>query len=264
MVQPTILTGDIHSIETMSTLDGPGLRTVVFMQGCPLKCLFCHNIDCTVHGNGKQYTVEALVEELLKNKEYWSKKSKTTKKSSEKDVVGGVTFSGGEPLQQSTFLLEVVRRLHEEGVSVYVDTCLHTHYSSIAPLLEFVDGWIISLKPVDHSEHEKYTGVSNELIHKNIITLDRALYREGKKNIRIRFLVVPGLTDTVRNLALTTYLLKPLKAINSIEFLKYGDHGKYKWEELFGGYKFEFPNATDDDVKKVASELEKLGLEMII
>lgn len=285
MVQQSILRGNIHSIETMSAIDGPGLRTLVFMQGCPLKCLFCHNIDCTINGVGQQYTPEKLTKEILKNKEYWSRSNAEHSAESQVTQVisptqntdadqqqescnktistGGVTFSGGEPLQQPSFLLKTIELLKAQSVNVWIDTCLHAHWGSVEALTKLVDGWIVSIKPIDHSVHEKYTGVSNELIHNNLFALDRALTRNTNAQLRIRFLVVPGLTDTPENLSGAIKLLKMMKNISQIELLKYADHGKYKWEQLFGGYKFEYANASDADLDKVEAELQILGVPLV-
>ena len=168
--------GYIHSIESLGTLDGPGLRTVVFLQGCPLKCKYCHNIDCATKEKGKQIDHTEVVERVMKNREYWNGS-------------GGVTLSGGEPTFQPEFLYEILKVLHEKGVHTAVDSCLVTKREVIDNLLPVTSYWMVSIKHMDDEVHKELTGSSNKLIFENVQYLDSLL---KDKRLRIRFLVIPG------------------------------------------------------------------------
>ncbi len=238
--------GFIHSIESMGTLDGPGIRTVVFFQGCPLKCKFCHNIDTNPVRQGKEYTVEELTEKVLKNKEYWKES-------------GGVTISGGEPTIQPEFLLEFVKALKNNNVHVAIDTCIKTKQSVIDPLLPYIDLWMISLKELDSQKHLELTGSDNAEILENIKYVDS----KGSK-IRIRFLVIPTITDSAELIQGVGEFVKTLKNLESLELLAYGVHGKEKWYELFGKYDLEeIREATKFDLESVNEKLKEFNFDVI-
>lgn len=152
------VTGYVHSIETLGAVDGPGLRTVVFLQGCPLRCKFCHNVDCTLKEGGTAYSAAELVQKVLQNKEYW------TQYDAGKEIRGGVTISGGEPTYQSAFLYEVLHALQQEGVHTAIDSCSVTSKSVIKELVPVVDYWMLSVKHMDDTEHRTITGATNKII----------------------------------------------------------------------------------------------------
>jgi pyruvate formate lyase activating enzyme len=238
--------GYIHSIESMGTLDGPGIRTVVFFQGCPLKCKFCHNIDTNAPKKGQVYTVEELVEKVLKNKEYWKE-------------TGGITISGGEPMFQAEFLLEFVKKLKEKNIHVTVDTCLKTTKNIIDSLLPYIDLWMISLKELDTQKHFDLTESKNEDILENIRYVDE---KGGK--IRIRFLVIPSITDSPELIKGIGNFVSSLKNLETLEFLAYGTHGKQKWYELFDKYDLEdVREATKFDLESVKEQLSIFNFEII-
>jgi len=236
--------GFIHSIETLGTLDGPGLRTVVFFQGCPLRCKFCHNVDCVMPRCGSQYTPDQLCERVLKNREYWG--------ASGKD--GGVTVSGGDPTYQPEFLLAFIQRLHKQNVHIVVDTSLMTSTKVIESIFPFVDLWMVSVKHMEEKKHQYLTGFSNKRILTNIRFLDTLL--DGKPKSRIRYVVVPGITDTVSALSKFADFVSKLSSIESIELLPYERFGVHKWIELYGVYPFQqVPIATKNHINAVAREL---------
>lgn len=238
--------GFIHSIESMGTLDGPGIRTVVFFQGCPLKCKFCHNIDTNPIKQGKEYTVGELLEKILKNKEYWKE-------------TGGVTISGGEPVLQPEFLLELLKGLKENNVHTTVDTCIKTTKPIIDSLLPYVDLWMISLKELDNQKHLELTGASNTDILENIKYIDS----KGSKT-RIRFLIIPTLTDYPELIKGIGEFLNNLKNLETLELLPYGTHGKEKWYELFGEYHLEdIREATKFDLESVKAQFKEFNFEVI-
>ncbi len=238
--------GYIHSIESMGTLDGPGIRTVVFFQGCPLRCKFCHNVDTNKPNQGQEYTVEDLVEKVLKNKEYWKE-------------TGGVTVSGGEPLLQPEFLLEFLKVLKANNIHTAVDTCLKTNQRVLDTLLPYVDLWMVSIKEFDSNKHFDLTRSYNEEILDNIKYLNQ---KDAK--IRIRFLVIPTITDYAELIEKLGGFLSNLNNLESLELLAYGTHGKNKWYELFGEYHLEdIREATKFDLEAVNAQLEKFNLNVI-
>ncbi len=239
--------GYIHSIESMGTLDGPGIRTVVFFQGCPLKCKFCHNIDTNFPKQGQEYTPEELFKKVIKNQEYWKNG-------------GGVTISGGEPLMQPEFLLEFLKLLKENNIHTALDTCAKTSKSAIDSLSPYVDLWMISLKELDDVKHTELTESSNKEILENI------KYIDGKKgpNIRIRFLIIPTLTDNEELIKKIGEFVNNLKNLEKLELLAYGTHGKDKWYEFFNLYHLEnIRDANVQDLEKVKSQLQNFKFEVI-
>lgn len=259
-----MVTGNVHSIETLGTLDGPGLRTVVFLQGCPLRCKFCHNVDCTIRdARAQEYTVDRLVSEVIKNKPYWKNYNATE----ETEAHGGVTFSGGEPTYQHEFLLAALKRLKEEGVHTAVDSCSVTAEEIMESLIPYVDLWMLSIKHMDEKEHINLTYASNRHIFHNIRALDTKLSStkdpdpSSSRKIRVRFLVIPGITDSLEHTKQLGEFVKEIQNLELVEVLPYGSHGKYKWKELFGEYPLEHVrDATKQDVEKVVEDLTAMGL----
>ncbi len=252
-------TGFVHSIESLGTIDGPGVRTVVFLQGCPLKCKFCHNIDCAVQVKGDQLTVEKLAEKVLSNRSYWKSYNGSS------GVKGGVTVSGGEPTYQPEFLCAFLAYLKNVGVHTAVDTCLVTKKEVIDDLLPYVDLWMTSIKHMDAEKHKFLTGSSNKTTLENLTYLDNNISKQEKKSqIRIRFLVVPGLTNSEKNIRATAEKVKSLKNIEAVEVLGYGSHGRYKWIELFGKYELEgVPDATEKDVENARKIFREYGIRLV-
>lgn len=253
------MTGYIHSIETFGTLDGPGVRTVVFLQGCPNRCKFCHNPDSVLKDGGTEYSVDNLVEEILKGKEYWKDYSTTPNPDSR--VKGGVTFSGGEPLYQYNYLLEVVKKLKDNEVHVVVDTSANATFEEMQDLMPYVDLWMISVKQMFNAVHKKLIGVSNDNILSNIKSLDSAITKynkthETKKQIRIRFVIIPGITDTEKHLKSLGEFVSSIKNLEVMELLPYSTIGRDKWIELFGKYYLEgIREANFKDVERVKNVL---------
>ncbi len=253
------LTGRVHSIESMGTLDGPGLRTVVFMQGCPLRCKFCHNVDLAPREGGKEFTIEQLLQKVIKYKDYWS-----SFEPIEGEITGGVTVSGGEPTFQPGFVSEFLKELKVEGVHTAMDSCLFTSQKVIDKFLPVVDYWMISVKEMHSDRHKRLTSVSNEKIQENIKYVDSEITKRGlSSKIRIRFVVIPTLTDqedTIRKLGV---FASSLKNLDCIELLPYTSLGKHKWIENFGSYPLEgIEDASKDDIEKVAEVLGSYGVEI--
>jgi len=240
--------GYIHSVESLGALDGPGLRTVVFVQGCPLRCQYCHNIDATKPNIGPTYTVDSLFKKVIKFKPYWGE-------------TGGVTVSGGEPTMQTDFLVDFFKKLKEEKAHITVDTSLFTSQENLEKLLPYVDYWMTSVKEFDLKKHEKLTGVKNSQIITNLNYLDTHISAECK--IRLRYVIVPKLTDTIDHYKKLGQMASSLTHLDLLELLPYSDYGKDKWLKLYGKYPMEgVPIATAEDVQKAVDALEKFYLKL--
>jgi pyruvate formate lyase activating enzyme len=293
--------GYIHSLQTLGTLDGPGLRTVVFFQGCSLRCKFCHNADTIPAKGGKLRDVSELAGEILKNKAYWGKDSQNetndkkdptnddeminsgtkTATDTKTDIdystpniprmrevqKGGVTFSGGDPLFQPHFALELAKELKSRHKSTHiaVDTNLNVAVEYIDRLIEFIDLWMVSIKHLDPAKHEDLTGCDNKLIQKNIRHLDLLLTSKGKsENLRIRFVIIPTITDSPKLIDDMIEFAKSLKSLELVELLPYTSMGKDKWIKLIGKYPLEhIPDATDEDVKPIAQKFKDAGIKIL-
>lgn len=252
--------GFVNSIETLGALDGPGLRTVVFLQGCHLRCKFCHNIDSTTPNIGTQYGAKELVKIVLQNKPYWEhyKNDRQTELSeiSDSEVLGGVTISGGDPMFQPEFSLEIVKLLKKNGVHVALETSLFADTSIIQKFIPFVDLWIISIKEMDEKKHKDLTGVSNKKILHSLDYLD-ANIKKGSK-IRIRFVVIPKISTNKSLIKKLGKRVSQIKNLEKLELLPYVTIGKDKWIKLYKVYHLEGvreANLNDIDiVKSILSE----------
>lgn len=265
------VTGIVHSIETLGTVDGPGLRTVVFLEGCPLRCKFCHNIDCAVGSQlakgtqSHEYTADQLVETVLKSSPYWN----TYDPYVPGDYVsGGVTFSGGEPTVQHAFLLQVLQKLKKRNVHTALDSCSVTSQEVLASLIPYIDLWMLSVKHMDDEQHTWLTGVSNRRILENIRFIDSSIsdynkQNETSKQLRIRFLVIPGITDQPDHIKRVGAFVKTLHNLEHLEVLGYGSHGSFKWNEIFGSYDLaHVRDATDQDIKQTVAILNTFDLPL--
>ncbi|MCU0518443.1 MAG: pyruvate formate-lyase-activating protein, partial [Oscillatoria sp. Prado101] len=174
--------GKIHSIETCGTVDGPGLRFVIFTQGCPLHCLYCHNPDSRNCEGGKEVTADELIEEIQKYRSYMRFSG------------GGVTVSGGEPLRQPEFVREIFKRCKELGIHTALDTSGFARLHLVRDVLEYVDLVLLDIKSFEPATYLKVTGVALEP------TVKFAQYlSEINKPVWVRFVLVPGLTDGPQN-----------------------------------------------------------------
>ena len=204
--------GSVDSIETMGLVDGPGIRTVVFLTGCKLRCLYCHNPEMWTKGKNN-YTPEELVKKIIRNKPYFGKK-------------GGVTFSGGEPLLQIDFLLECCRLLKKEGINIALDTA-GVGLGDYKEILDLVDLVIFDVKYTDDDGYKNLTGYDIAESEKFIDDLNKS-----GKNVWIRQVIVPGLMDTDEYIeSLAKYILK-IKNVQKIEFLPFHHLGFSKYEKL--------------------------------
>lgn len=209
------MTGRIHSLESFGTVDGPGIRFVVFLQGCPLRCMFCHNPDTWEASRPVQYewTPEQLLEEVLRYRNFIRK--------------GGVTCTGGEPLVQARFVAEFFRLCHEHGLHTCLDTSGAVWNENVRETLAHTDLVMLDIKTLDDELHPRLTGMSRE---NNQALLD--YLEEQHKPTWIRHVLVPELTDDDSRLhALAAYVAR-YRCVERVELLPYHTMGEYKYDEL--------------------------------
>ena len=214
------MTGRVHSFESFGTVDGPGIRFVVFLQGCPLRCQYCHNPD-TWEGGGTEYAPEEIVNRVLRYKNYFGEK-------------GGVTVSGGEPLLQIDFVIELFTLLKAKGIHTCVDTSgitfnqgSSTSVEKHKKLLEVTDLFLLDIKHIDDEACKKLTGQSNA----HTLAFAKFLSENGKKTW-IRQVLVPGITDGEEDLKKLRTFIDGLKTVEKVEVLPYHTLGVVKYEKL--------------------------------
>ena len=215
--------GRIHSFETFGTLDGPGIRFVLFMQGCPLKCKYCHNRDTWDTSGGQEYTVSKIVKQIMHSKTYIDASN------------GGVTVSGGEPLLQAKFVTELFKELKK----LNIHTCLDTAGSlpindEIKELLNYTDLVLLDIKHIDNDKCINLTGLSNA----NELNFAKYL-SDNEIHMWIRQVLVPTITDNESDLKKLKEFISTLKTVDKVEILPYHNLGKYKWDELGEKYELE-------------------------
>ena len=225
----------VHSIDSFGTVDGPGIRFVLFLQGCSLKCKYCHNRDTWDMTLGEEKTLEEIVEKVKRYKTYMTLSG------------GGVTVTGGEPLLQVKFLIEFFKRLKEENINTCIDTSgMFNITDDIKEVLKYTDLVLLDIKHIDDEKCKELVGVSN----KKELEFARYLSENGKK-MWIRQVLVPGYTDDEKDLLRLKDFLSTLKTVEKVQILKYHSMGKYKWEKL--GLKYELEgvrDATIDDEER--------------
>jgi pyruvate formate lyase activating enzyme len=206
--------GYISKIEPFGTFDGPGIRSIIFLSGCPLRCLYCHNPETWQAHIGNRYTAEELTEMALKNKPYYGSN-------------GGVTFSGGEPLNQPEFLLECLKSLKAAGIHTALDTSGYSQSPLLPEILAYTDLIIYDLKAADSALYEKITSRKIEVTEKFL-----ELAQVQKTPLWIRQVLVPHLNDNQVNLLATAQRIAKLQNVEKIEILPYHTLGKSKYETL--------------------------------
>ena len=214
------MTGRIHSFESFGTVDGPGIRFVVFMQGCPLRCQYCHNPD-TWGAGGQEYSAEEVAQRIMRYKNYFGDK-------------GGVTVSGGEPLLQIDFIVELFTILKAKGIHTCVDTSGITFKKdneAVAEkhkkLLAVTDLFLLDIKHIEDEACKKLTGQSNE----NTLAFAKFLSDNGKK-MWIRQVLVPNVTDKEEDLKTLRAFIDTLATVEKVEVLPYHTMGVVKYEKL--------------------------------
>lgn len=231
------MVGRIHSFESFGTVDGPGIRFVVFMQGCHMRCKYCHNPDTWSAAGGKEYTAEEVAANALRYKNYFS-------------GGGGVTVSGGEPLLQAEFVTVLFTLLKEKGVHTALDTSGATFSKADGHaydgLLDVTDLVLLDIKHIDGEEHIRLTGRPND----GILAFAEYLSKIGKP-VWIRHVLVPGITDNDVYLYRLAAFIKTLKNVERVEVLPYHAMGAVKYEKM--GIEYPLKGVEPPDKERVAN-----------
>lgn len=232
-------------IESFGLVDGPGVRSIIFLNGCPLRCLYCHNPEMQEWETGELITPLEAYNKLIRYKDYWGSK-------------GGVTVSGGEPLIHLDFLIELGKLLKKENISYVIDTSgypflnIPSYLIKFDELLKYVDLFLLDIKGIDNSLHKLITSKNNE----SILSLFSYL---SNKNfpIWIRYVLVPGYTDKEKDLILTRDFISSLNNVKRVEVLPYHAFAIPKYQELNKEYLLkDVKSPTKEDVKRVEDILE--------
>lgn len=236
--------GNIHSIETCGTVDGPGIRYIVFTQGCMLRCQYCHNADTWEIGTGKVVTVEEIIKDLQDYRPFMEASG------------GGITVSGGEPLLQIPFVTELFKACKAVGIHTTIDSsggCFSEKPEFLAQLdelLQYTDLILVDLKHIDRDQHKRLTGKYNDHI------LKFAQYLSEKQiPVWIRHVLVPGITDFDEYLLSLGKFIGTLDNVEKVEVLPYHKLGVYKWEALNLKYPLQDTEPPSDERVQNAYEL---------
>ncbi|MGN1377234.1 MAG: pyruvate formate-lyase-activating protein [Dorea sp.] len=219
--------GYIHSLESFGSVDGPGVRYVIFTSGCAMRCQFCHNPDTWNMQSGTPYTADELIAKAVKYRTYWGSK-------------GGITVSGGEPLLQIDFLTELFQKAKEEGIHTTLDTSgqpftkEEPYFQKFQKLMEVTDLVMLDIKHIDEEQHRLLTGHTN----RNILELADYLSDIGKP-VWIRHVLVPQRSDEDVYLNRLRDYIRTLHNVERVEILPYHTLGIYKWKELGLTYSLE-------------------------
>ena len=236
------MVGKIHSLETFGAVDGPGIRFVIFLQGCPMRCQYCHNPDTWEVNGGTAMSVADLVSEVKKYKKYFGDE-------------GGVTVTGGEPLLQIDFVVELFKALKKEKIHTCLDTsgiCFERNATKkYDTLLKYVDLVLLDIKHIDNAQHKHLTGHGNE----NVLAFAEYLSAK-KKPMWVRFVLVPGVTDNLADVRELKKFLSTLKSVVKVEVLPYHTLGEKKYAEL--GIKYRLQGVKPPEAELVAKVSEIL------
>lgn len=218
-----MLKAKVHSVETFGTVDGPGVRYVLFLKGCPLRCQYCHNPDTWGNESEDLRTVDEVIEDIKKYYIFIKR--------------GGVTVSGGEPLMQIDFLIELFKELKKLNLHTCIDTSGITFHENqentkMKELLKFTDLVILDIKHIDNERHKKITGLPNQ----NVLAFAKYL-SEIKIPMWIRHVLVPDLTTDEEDLKKLRSFINQLSTVERIEVIPYHTMGLYKYESLGLEYK---------------------------
>ncbi len=240
--------GYIHSLESFGSVDGPGVRFIIFTTGCAMRCQFCHNPDTWEMSKGTEYTADELLKRAVRYRSYWGEE-------------GGITVSGGEPLLQIDFVTELFEKAHAMGIHTSLDTSGNPFtreepfFSKFKKLMEVTDLLLVDIKHIDDEQHKILTGHSN----KNILDMTRYL-SDIKKPIWIRHVLVPERSDKDEYLHRLRNFIDSLDNVEKVEVLPYHTLGVYKWKEL--GYDYQLEGIDPPTDERVANAKQILGAAM--
>ena len=235
----------VHSTETFGSVDGPGVRFILFLQGCRMRCRYCHNPDSWKIGTGDVMEPEAILRQALRYQSYWGDE-------------GGITVSGGEPLLQLDFMIEFFELAKAEGVNTTIDTAgepferTGENFAKIERLMKSTDLVMLDIKHIDEEAHKRLTGHSNE----NILDFARWLDEIGKP-VWIRHVLVPGWTDGEGALKRLRAFIDTLSNVKKVEVLPFHNLAAFKWQTL--GIKYTLKDTLPPSAESVAKAVEILG-----
>ena len=231
--------GKIHSIESFGSADGPGVRYIIFLKGCKMRCKYCHNPDTWGADGVTEETAEEVLKKAMRYKNYWKNN-------------GGITVSGGEALLQIDFLIELFKLAKENNVHTTLDTSGNPFtreepfFGKFNELMKYTDLYMLDIKHIDNEEHKKLTGQPNE----NILDMAKYLSENGKA-MWIRHVLVPGYTDSEEQLTRLKEFIDSLDTVDRVEILPYHTLGVFKWKELGIPYDLEDVNPpTKEEVER--------------
>lgn len=235
--------GLIHSVENFGTVDGPGIRLVLFLSGCPMQCQFCDNPDTAWSNEGREHTPQRVLAKYNRNRPFYKK--------------GGVTFSGGEPLLQGEFVDQCAQLLKANKAHVAIDTSLCCGEQWVEKLIPDVNLWMVSIKAATPALHQKFTGRDNSAIMNNIIKLNKAV----TKKMLIRYVIIPGYTDNQKELHQLAKFIKKLPFTPPLQLLAYHAMGLHKWKKMQLDYQLAgVPDAHTGDVYRAGAVLQTYGI----
>lgn len=239
--------GYIHSLDSFGSVDGPGVRYLIFFSGCAMRCQFCHNPDTWDMKTGTIYTADELLDKAERFRSYWGKE-------------GGITVSGGEPLLQMEFLTELFRKAKERGIHTTLDTSGNPFtkeepfFGKFRELMKYTDLVMLDIKHIDDEQHKILTGHTN----RNILELAQYLSDTGKK-MWIRHVLVPKRSDYDEYLTRLADFIGTLKTVEKVEVLPYHTLGAYKWKELGYEYQLEGIKPPTEDRVRNANQILHAG-----
>lgn len=238
------VTGYLHSVETAGTLDGPGIRRVLFLNGCPLNCVYCHNPDTRKYKGGTQTDAYTELKAIAKQQEMM------------RSMKGGVTISGGEPLWQPDFVKAVFEGCKLMDLHTALDTSGFLGRKADDELLSYTDLVLLDIKHFDHEGYKRVTGVDLQP------TLDFAeRLADMNKPVWLRYVLVPGYTDDLDSIRRMGAYARRLGNVERVEVLPFHKMGEYKWEALEMDYSlFDIPEPTTEMVDRAKSQFEEEGV----
>lgn len=235
------MTGRIHSYLTLSAIDGPGLRFVLFMQGCRLRCVYCHNPDSWIYENGKEVSVDEIISEIKKNQIFY-----------EASGTGGLTISGGEPLFQPEFCAKILSEAKNNGIHTALDTSGSVDISQYGDIITNTDLFILDIKATDKDVYKSITSDPNF----NHLRNGEFLSAIGKK-LWIRYVLTPGFNDRDSDIDGLIDYLKKLNTVERLYIIPYSKLGENKWAEC--GYENVLLNTQSPSPEFVESIRKRIG-----
>ncbi len=241
-----MIKGYIHSKESFGTVDGPGVRYVLFMQGCPMRCIYCHNPDTWQFGVGEEITADEVIAEFEKNRPFYKG--------------GGITATGGEPLMQTEFLTELFCKAHERGIHTCIDTSgvtynenSETYLEKLDLLMKYTDLVMLDIKHINSEVHKSLTGKPNE----NIIAFARYLEKR-EIPLWVRHVIVEGYTDSPDDLYRLGRFIGTLKNLKALDVLPYHSMGETKYKALGLDYALEgLPSLSKESAAEAKEHIIK-------